>query len=81
MGTITGDLSGRRGRINGTKTAASGMMTIVSQVPLAELEGYQNQLKSMTGGAGSYSVEFSHYEAVPPDIQQKLKTAHGQQQN
>jgi elongation factor G len=79
VGTITGDLSGRRGRISGTDTRARGMMAINAQVPLAELEGYASQLKSMTGGQGSYNIEFSHYEAVPADIQQRLCDAHQQQ--
>jgi elongation factor G len=43
-------------------------------VPLAELDGYESQLKSMTGGHGSYNIELSHYDPVPPtDIQQKLQ--------
>jgi elongation factor G len=44
-------------------------------VPLAELEGYESRLKSMTGGEGTYSIELSHYEAVPPNIQKKLQDA------
>ena len=50
------------------------------QVPMAELEGYESQLKSMTAGLGSYSVELSHYDPVPSDIQQKLHTAYKKQQ-
>lgn len=76
VGAITGDLSSRRGRINGTHTRPQGMVAISGQVPLAELEGYQSQLKSMTGGHGSYTIEFSHYQAVPPDIQQRLGAAY-----
>ena len=52
-----------------------------AQVPLAELEGYESQLKSMTGGHGSYSIELSHYDPVPGDIQQKLQAAHKKQQH
>lgn len=79
VGTITGDLSGRRGRISGTDTRTRGMVAINAQVPLAELEGYASQLKSMTGGQGSYNIEFSHYEAVPADIQQRLCAGYQQQ--
>ncbi|HXH02456.1 MAG TPA: elongation factor G [Candidatus Competibacteraceae bacterium] len=76
VGAVTGDLSSRRARINGTATRPLGMMAIFCQAPLAELEGYQSLLKSLTGGHGSYSLEFSHYEPVPPDIQQRLQAAY-----
>lgn len=48
-------------------------------MPLAELEGYESQLKSMTGGLGSYSIELSHYDPVPGDIQQKLHALYQKQ--
>ena len=80
VGAITGDLSSRRGRIAGTDAGPRGMSIISAQVPLAELEGYESQLKSMTGGHGSYSIELSHYDPVPGDIQQKLQAAHKKQQ-
>ncbi len=76
VGAITGDLSSRRGRIAGTDAGPRGMSIIKAQVPLAELEGYESQLKSMTGGHGAYSIELSHYDPVPSDIQQKLHAAH-----
>lgn len=76
MGTLTGDLSGRRGRINGTNTRSRGRLAIAGQAPLAELEGYESQLRSMTAGEGSYSLEFSHYEPVPAHIQQQLCEAY-----
>lgn len=80
VGAITGDLSSRRGRIAGTDAGPRGMTLINAQVPLAELEGYESQLKSMTGGHGSYNIELSHYDPVPSDIQQKLQAAHKKQQ-
>ena len=73
VGAITGDLSSRRGRIAGTDAGPRGMSVINAQVPLAELDGYESQLKSMTGGHGSYNIELSHYDPVPTDIQQKLQ--------
>jgi elongation factor G len=76
IGAITGDLSSRRGRINGTHSGSRGMMIISAQAPLAELEGYESQLKSMTGGHGSYDIELSHYDPVPGDIQKKLCDEH-----
>lgn len=80
VGAITGDLSSRRGRIAGTDAGPRGMSIINAQVPLAELEGYESQLKSMTGGHGAYSIELSHYDPVPSDIQQKLQAAYKKQQ-
>lgn len=79
VGAIAGDLSSRRGRIAGTDAGPRGTSIVNAQVPLAELEGYESQLKSMTGGLGSYSVELSHYDPVPPEIQQKLHAAYRKQ--
>ena len=49
-----------------------GMMVIKAQVPLSEVANYNSQLKSVTGGQGSYSMELSHYEPTPPNIQQQI---------
>lgn len=72
MGDLTGDLAGRRGQISGTETGRNNTLIIKGQAPLAELEGYATHLKAITGGEGSYTIEFSHYEAVPPNIQKQL---------
>ena len=72
MGDITGDLASRRGRVSGQDMLAGNMVVIKAQVPLAEVTQYNNQLKSVTGGRGSYSMELSHYEAVPPNVQQQV---------
>ena len=72
IGDITGDLSSRRGMINGTSTAQAGMVLIRGQAPLSELASYQSRLNAMTGGQGRYSIEFSHYDPVPPATQQTL---------
>jgi elongation factor G len=72
MGDITGDLSSRRGRVTGQEMLAGGMITIKAQVPLSEVASYNSQLKSVTGGQGSYSMELSHYEPTPPNIQQQV---------
>jgi elongation factor G len=72
MGTITGDLSGKRGRIHGQDFLGGGMAVVKAQAPLAEVMQYQSQLKSVTGGQGSFAMEFSHYEAVPPQVQQQI---------
>ncbi len=72
VGTITGDLSGKRGRIHGQDFLAGGMAVVRAQAPLSEVMQYQSQLKSVTGGQGSFAMEFSHYEAVPPQVQQQI---------
>ena len=66
IGDITGDLSSRRGLVSGTPTARAGTMVVRGQVPMSELSGYQSRLNAMTGGQGRYTIELSHYEAVPP---------------
>src|SRR5215471_2161277 len=76
IGDITGDLSSKRGQVSGTQPLGSGLVNIAGQVPLSELNGYQSRLKSLTGGQGSFSMELSHYEAVPPPIQQQLVSQH-----
>lgn len=75
VGDITGNLAGKRARINGTDTVR-GEIVVKAQVPLAELEGYAAELKSLTAGQGRYSLDFSHYEPVPPAVQQKLAEAY-----
>jgi elongation factor G len=72
IGDLTGDLSGRRGQITGHQSGRGGMQTLLGLAPLAELENFQSRLKSLTGGQGSYSLEFSHYDPVPPYVQQQL---------
>jgi elongation factor G len=76
MGDISGDLSSRRGQIQGNDTVPGGLIKLSGRVPLAELNGYGSRLKSLTGGAGSYAIEFSHYEQAPPNVQQQLAAAH-----
>jgi elongation factor G len=75
MGDLAGDLSSRRGRINGSEAKTGGRIAIDGEVPLAELEGYESRLKSLTGGEGTYSIELSHYDPVPANIQKQLMDA------
>jgi elongation factor G len=72
MGDIAGDLSSRRGQVNGTSNGAAGTVTIRGQAPLAELSGYQSRLNAMTSGQGRYAVALSHYDPVPPNVQSQL---------
>ena len=85
MGDIAGDISSKRGQISGTDSMQAGTLSIRGQVPLSELNNYQARLKSVTAGQGSFSVELSHYDPVPPNVQkdlaaQHLKTAHTEEQ-
>jgi elongation factor G len=75
MGDVTGGLSSKRGRINGTDSVRGGEIVVKAQVPLAEIGDYSNELKALTGGRGRYAIEFSHYEAVPPGVQKQLVEA------
>jgi elongation factor G len=75
VGDITGGLSSKRARINGTDTAR-GEIVVKAQVPLSELEGYAAELKSVTAGKGRYRLDFSHYEPVPVQMQQRLVEAY-----
>jgi elongation factor G len=75
MGDISGGLSSKRARINGTDSLRGGEIVVKAQVPLSELEGYAAELKSVTAGRGRYALDFSHYEPVPAQVQQKLVEA------
>ena len=79
MGDIAGDLAARRGRVVGQDMLAGNMLTVKAQVPLSELTQYNSQLKSVTGGRGSYSMSLSHYELVPPNVQAQIVAAHQKQ--
>ena len=72
IGDMAGDLSSRRGHVTGTGEKAHGMAIVSGEVPLAEISDYQSRLKSLTGGQGSYTIEFSRYAAVPAHVQQQL---------
>jgi elongation factor G len=72
MGDVTGDLSAKRGVVNGTHNGAIGTMVIKAQAPLSELTGYQVRLNALTSGQGRFTLALSHYEAAPPVTQQQL---------
>ena len=75
LGDITSDLNTRRGRMEGLDSLAGGMQIVHARAPMAELMTYARSLSSLTGGQGSYTMEFSHYEPVPPHEQQKIIAA------
>ncbi|MEZ5418443.1 MAG: elongation factor G [Vicinamibacterales bacterium] len=74
-GDLMGDLNGRRGRIAGMDTRGASTV-IKAQVPMSEMLTYEQHLTSVTGGRGSYHMEYSHYEAVPAHEQSKIVAAH-----
>jgi len=71
MGDITGALNGKRGRVIGMEQMGD-LQVIKSQAPIAEMAKFSADLKSMTGGRGSFSMEFSHYEEVPARLAQDI---------
>lgn len=75
IGDITGDLASKRGQITGSHARSGASMSINGLMPLAELGDYQSRLKSLTGGQGSYSLMFSHYAPVSPEVQARLASA------
>lgn len=76
MGDITGNLAGRRARISGTESLRGGLVTIQADIPLSSLSDYHTELKSLTQGQGTYTMEFSHYDPVPSNVQDELIKAY-----
>ena len=72
VGDIARDISGKRGRIEGQDVLPGNIAVVRGHVPLAEVAQYNSQLKSVTAGQGSYTIELSHYEMVPPNVQQQI---------
>jgi elongation factor G len=75
MGEVNRDLNGRRGRVLGMDTA-NGMQVINAQVPQAELFSYATELRSLTGGRGTFSASLDHYEEVPSHIAERVIQDH-----
>ena len=72
VGDITSDMSGRRGRVLRMDSAGGDLQTVVAEVPLAEVMTYARGLSSITGGQGSYTLEYSHHDIVPGNVQQEI---------
>ena len=70
-GDVMGDLNKRRGRVLGMNPVEGGKQEIMADIPTSELYGYNTDLRSMTGGSGTYSYEFARYEQAPSDIQER----------
>ena len=71
MGDVIGDLNSRRGKITHLEPRA-GSQVITAYVPLAEMFGYATQLRSMTQGRATYTMQFDHYDEVPKSIAEEV---------
>ena len=76
MGDVTGGLASKRARINGTDVLRGGTLVVKAQAPLAEVIGYQTELRAITGGEGRFAMELSHYDPVPAQVQKELSQAY-----
>jgi elongation factor G len=72
LGSVIGDLNSRRGQISGTDTRGNAQI-VTAMVPLANMFGYVNTLRSMSQGRASYSMQFDHYEQVPQAVAQEVQ--------
>ncbi|MQY52521.1 elongation factor G [Rhodocyclus tenuis] len=72
MGNVMGDLSGRRGMVQGMDDLPGGMKAVRAEVPLAEMFGYSTQLRSLTQGRATYSMEFKHYAEAPKNVAEAI---------
>ena len=69
VGSVTGDLAGRRGRVLGTRSLPLGRIVVMGQAPLSELDDYPERLKAMSGGSATFTLEMAEYEQVPEPLQ------------
>jgi elongation factor G len=76
MGDIIGDLSSRRGKVEGM-TDRAGARVIAAHVPLGEMFGYSTVLRSMSQGRAVYTMQFAHYEEVPGSVAQEIISSNG----
>jgi elongation factor G len=73
MGDVIGDISKRRGQVNGMSDR-SGNKIVDSFVPLSEMFGYSTDLRSMSQGRATYAMEFHHYDEVPQNVAKEIIT-------
>jgi elongation factor G len=72
VGDIYSDMSSRGGRVQGSDNAGGGFTTVFAEVPLREVMTYSRTLSSVTGGQGSFAMEFAHYDVMPGQVQQEI---------
>ena len=80
MGDILGDFNTRRARVQGMDTK-SGRSVVSAQVPLAEMQRYTTDLRSMTGGRGMFEMEFSHYQQLPAHLAEEVIAANVEEED
>ena len=80
-GDVMGDLNKRRGRVLGMNPVEGKKTEVVADIPLAELYGYSTDLRSMTGGRGTFSYTFDRYEQAPSDVQEKVIAENANNEN
>lgn len=76
LGDVTADISGKRGRVSTTEFLPGDLCVVKAEAPLAEVMNFTNELKSITGGAGSFTMEYSHDEQAPPNVQAEVVAAY-----
>ncbi len=72
LGDINSDMSGRRGRVLGMDSAGGDLQTVIAEAPLSEVTTYARALSSMTGGQGSFTMDFARYDMVPGNVQKEI---------
>ncbi|MCH8142298.1 MAG: elongation factor G, partial [Proteobacteria bacterium] len=75
VGGVAGDLAGMRGSVRGTTMLQENVMEVSGKAPLKEIQTYHSRLKSLSGGEGSFTMDFSHYAEVTAQVQQELVNA------
>jgi len=75
LGDVMGDLNSRRGRVLGSESLGNGKTVVVAEVPASEILRYAIDLRSMSGGRGSFSARHDHYDVVPSNLVDKLVAA------
>jgi elongation factor G len=80
MGDVMSDINGKRGRVLGMDQIGNGFTVIEAQAPLAEVQRYATDLRSITQGRGIFTMQISHYETVPPNIAENIIQAHKQEE-
>ena len=75
MGNVVGDLSSRRGMIQGMDDQPGGIKVVKAEVPLAEMFGYSTTLRSLSQGRATYTMEFKHYAEAPKSVAEAVISA------
>jgi len=77
VGSLSSDLNSRRGRIEAVEPLGTEMVSLDGRAPLSEVTGYARALSGLTSGQGSYTIEFSHYDMLPPNVAHRVMASVG----